>query len=122
MRQEGDGAPPEPAKTNRPTTSEPSMVASKPIELGHLASSKPLMAAPKSAETFHLAPSEPSVVPPKSMKGGHVVLSEPSKLREGSKHPHMMAVGVLTPIPLRLSLGWPGSMGSVHPKDDVRLS
>jgi hypothetical protein len=33
-----------------------------------------------------------------------------------------LAVGVLTPIPLRLSLGWPGSMGSVHPKDDVRPS
>ena len=31
-------------------------------------------------------------------------------------------VGVLTPIPLRLSLGWPGSMGSVHSKDDVRPS
>ena len=28
-------------------------------------------------------------------------------------------MGVLTPIPLRLSLGWPGSMGSVHPKDDM---
>ena len=33
-----------------------------------------------------------------------------------------LAVGVLTPIPLRLSLGWPGSMGLVHPKDDVRPS
>ena len=33
-----------------------------------------------------------------------------------------LAVGVLTPIPLRLSLGWPGSMGSDHPKDDVRPS
>ena len=31
-----------------------------------------------------------------------------------------LAVGVLTPIPLRLSLGRPGSMGPVHPKDDVR--
>jgi hypothetical protein len=31
-------------------------------------------------------------------------------------------VGVLTPIPLRLSLGWPGSMVSVHPKGDVRPS
>ena len=30
-----------------------------------------------------------------------------------------LAMGVLTPIPLRLSLGWPGTMGSVHPKDDV---
>ena len=30
-----------------------------------------------------------------------------------------LAVGVLTPIPLRLSLGQPGSMGPVHPKDDV---
>ena len=29
-------------------------------------------------------------------------------------------VGVLTPIPLRLGLGRPGSMGPVHPKDDVR--
>ena len=33
-----------------------------------------------------------------------------------------LAVGVLTPIPLRLSLGRPGSMGPVHPKDDVRPS
>ena len=33
-----------------------------------------------------------------------------------------LAVGVLTPIPLWLGLGWPGSMGSVHPKDDVRPS
>ena len=33
-----------------------------------------------------------------------------------------LAVGVLTPIPLRLSLGQPGSMGSVHSKDDVRPS
>ena len=31
-----------------------------------------------------------------------------------------LAVGVLTPIPLRLSLGRPGSMGPVHLKDDVR--
>ena len=30
-----------------------------------------------------------------------------------------LAVGVLTPIPLRLSLGRPGSMGLVHPKDDA---
>ena len=34
----------------------------------------------------------------------------------------VVSVGVLTPIPLRLSLGWPGSMGSDHPKDDVRPS
>ena len=33
-----------------------------------------------------------------------------------------LAVGVLTPIPLRLSLGWPGSMGLIHPKDDARPS
>ena len=33
-----------------------------------------------------------------------------------------LAVGVLTPIPLRLSLGQPGSMGPVHPKDDARPS
>ena len=33
-----------------------------------------------------------------------------------------LAVGVLTPIPLRLSLGQPGSMGPVHPKDNVRPS
>ena len=33
-----------------------------------------------------------------------------------------IAVGVLTPIPLWLSLGRPGSMGPVHPKDDVRPS
>ena len=32
------------------------------------------------------------------------------------------SVGVLTPIPLWLGLGQPGSMGSVHPKDDVRPS
>ena len=32
------------------------------------------------------------------------------------------SVGVLTPIPLRLSLGQLGSMGPVHPKDDVRPS
>ena len=31
-------------------------------------------------------------------------------------------VGVLTPIPLRLSLGRPESMGPVHPKDDARPS
>ena len=31
-------------------------------------------------------------------------------------------VGVLTPIPLWLGLGRPGSMGPVHPKDDVRPS
>ena len=30
-----------------------------------------------------------------------------------------LAVGVLTPIPLRLSLGRPGSMGPVHLKDDT---
>ena len=30
-----------------------------------------------------------------------------------------LAVGVLTPIPLRLILGWPGSMGPVHLKDDA---
>ena len=30
-----------------------------------------------------------------------------------------LAVGVLTPIPLRLSLGRPGSMGPVHPKDNA---
>ena len=33
-----------------------------------------------------------------------------------------LAMGVLTPIPLRLSLGRPGSMGPVHLKDDVRPS
>ena len=33
-----------------------------------------------------------------------------------------LAVGVLTPIPLWLSLGQPRSMGPVHPKDDVRSS
>ena len=33
-----------------------------------------------------------------------------------------LAVGVLTPIPLRLSLGRPRSMGPVHPKDDARPS
>ena len=33
-----------------------------------------------------------------------------------------LAVEVLTPIPLRLGLGRPGSMGPVHPKDDVRPS
>ena len=33
-----------------------------------------------------------------------------------------MTVGVLTSIPLRLSLGQPGSMGPVHPKDDARSS
>ena len=30
-----------------------------------------------------------------------------------------LTVGVLTPIPLWLSLGRPRSMGPVHPKDDV---
>ena len=33
-----------------------------------------------------------------------------------------LAVGVLTPIPLWLSLGRPRSMGPVHPKDDARPS
>ena len=33
-----------------------------------------------------------------------------------------LPVGVLTPIPLWLSLGRPGSMGLVHPKDDVQPS
>ena len=46
---------------------------------------------------------------------GDLVLRRTQSTKEKHK-----AVGVLTPIPLRLSLGWPGSMGSVHPKDDVR--
>ena len=33
-----------------------------------------------------------------------------------------LAVGVLTPIPLWLSLGRPRSMDPVHPKDDVQPS
>ena len=32
-----------------------------------------------------------------------------------------IAVGVLTPIPLWLSLGWPGSMGSIHQKTTCGL-
>jgi hypothetical protein len=31
-------------------------------------------------------------------------------------------VGVLTPIPLRLDLGWLRSVGSAHDKDDARPS
>jgi hypothetical protein len=31
-----------------------------------------------------------------------------------------LAVGVLTPIPLWLDLGWLRSVGSAHDKDDVR--
>ena len=41
---------------------------------------------------------------------------------QGSPPSTSPSVGVLTPIPLRLSLGRPGSMGPVHPKDDVRPS
>ena len=33
-----------------------------------------------------------------------------------------LAMGVLAPIPLWLSLGRPGSIGPVHPKDNVRPS
>jgi hypothetical protein len=34
----------------------------------------------------------------------------------------IMRVGVLTPIPLRLDLGWLRSVGPTHDKDDVRPS